>query len=90
MLIPLGTDRASARGRVVTPILLAVNLVAFATMTAMERVRPDMAEWVYGWALLDPASPRWWAFVTYAFLHAGVLHIGFNMLFLWEIGRAHV
>ncbi|MBL8757706.1 MAG: rhomboid family intramembrane serine protease [Phycisphaerae bacterium] len=83
MLIPLGTDRASARGRVVTPILLAVNLVVFATMSAMERVRPDMAEWVYGWALLDPAAPRWWAFATYAFLHAGVLHIGFNMLFLW-------
>ncbi len=67
-------------------VLLAINLVVFATMTAMERVRPDLAESVYGWGLLNPHDLHWWGFLSYAFLHGGVLHIGFNMLFLWVFG----
>lgn len=35
---------------------------------------------------LYPESMRWWALVTYQFLHAGVWHIAGNMLFLWCFG----
>jgi membrane associated rhomboid family serine protease len=40
-------------------------------------------------ALFGPsvADGDWWRLVTYGFLHAGWLHIGFNMLLLWLFGR---
>lgn len=46
-----------------------------------------MMEWLY-----LPASPlkilqRPWAFVSYQFLHSGFLHILFNMLWLYWLGR---
>ncbi|KAJ4418966.1 hypothetical protein N0V85_001225 [Neurospora sp. IMI 360204] len=34
-----------------------------------------------------PAPDQWWRFITPMFLHAGVIHIGFNMLLQMSIGR---
>jgi membrane associated rhomboid family serine protease len=34
------------------------------------------------------ANGDWWRLITSAFLHANLIHIGFNMYFLWFIGSA--
>ena len=45
-------------------------------------IRPWAAEW-----LLVPAAWRYWQFLTYAFLHGGVVHIIGNMFFLYLFGN---
>jgi membrane associated rhomboid family serine protease len=35
----------------------------------------------------DVADGDWWRLVTYGFLHAGLIHIGFNMYLLYLLGR---
>jgi membrane associated rhomboid family serine protease len=42
------------------------------------------------WGHYDPAHFKAWQLVTYQFLHdpSGILHIAFNMLFLWVFGCA--
>jgi membrane associated rhomboid family serine protease len=40
-------------------------------------------------AMLDPALylvPEPWTYVSYAFLHSDIMHLGSNMLFLWVFG----
>lgn len=41
-------------------------------------------------ALFGPlvAAGDWWRIVTSGFLHASLLHVGFNMFFIWMIGRS--
>src|ERR1041384_8647070 len=40
------------------------------------------------WLLFGPlvANGDWWRLITAAFLHASLIHIGFNMYFLWFAG----
>ncbi len=68
----------------VTTALIAANVVAFVfqvgTNGALTR-----------WGLLfGPAIDfgEWWRIITGGFLHAGLLHIGFNMYALWIFGPA--
>jgi membrane associated rhomboid family serine protease len=39
--------------------------------------------WLYG---PEVANGGWWRLITAAFLHASIIHIGFNMYVLWVIG----
>lgn len=36
--------------------------------------------------LVGVAEGEWWRILTSGFLHAGLLHLGMNMLFLWIVG----
>lgn len=80
---PAGVAAAAARP-VVTYVLLAINIAAF-LLALMGGV--EVAAGQFG---MRPAfialDNEWYRFVTSAFLHWTILHIGFNMLVLFMIG----
>jgi rhomboid protease GluP len=36
-----------------------------------------------------PADASWWRYLSYAFVHAGIVHVGFNLWVLVDIGRLY-
>lgn len=84
--------RAATGAAVATGVLVALNvLVYLAEMAQGVGVRgvggsqlvQDGA--VYGPAIADG---EWWRMITGGFLHASVIHVGFNMYLLWMLGGA--
>ena len=75
----------------VTKTLIAVN-VAIYLITVVQGAglnAPGGPLWdkmILGGPFVAPGD--WWRLITAAFLHAGVLHIAFNMLALWWFGAA--
>jgi membrane associated rhomboid family serine protease len=73
-----------------TYVLIALNVIAFIAMTAgggglMSR---GGGEVYTNGALFGPAVANgdWWRIITAGFLHAGLLHLAFNMYFLYFLG----
>ncbi|MFV0258857.1 MAG: rhomboid family intramembrane serine protease [Acidimicrobiales bacterium] len=66
----------------VTVALIAVNLAMYAGQVLS---RQALTEWgiLFGPAV---AVGEWWRVITGGFLHADLLHIGFNMYALWIFG----
>jgi membrane associated rhomboid family serine protease len=93
-LIPIGDDRRLPIVPFVVYLLIALNVYVF----IQELRAPDIDAFIDLFAtipynithgvVLPPPSPPVPALtiITAMFLHAGFLHIGFNMLFLWVFG----
>ena len=87
MLIPIGTDRGTRRTPVVTGTLVALTVFAYAAMYVLEQSNPETYRrllhtfWVVG-----GSGFRWWQPITSTFLHAGLIHLIGNMVFLWVFG----
>lgn len=82
--------RTKAMEAPVTFALIAVNAVVFLLTVAQGsgftpggRIFEDM--WLTG---VQVGGGDWYRLVTAMFLHASILHIGFNMLALWWLGTA--
>ena len=75
---------------VVTTALIAINVLVFLAMIAsgLSFFAPT-AEQVFRWgANYGPVTVQgqWWRLFTACFLHFGIIHIGFNMWVLYQIG----
>lgn len=72
-----------------TYVLIAINVIAFLAMSAGGGGFNGRGGAVYNnGALYGPlvADGEWWRIVSSGFLHAGILHLAFNMYFLYFLG----
>ena len=88
----------SLRGRSVVQILIYTNLALFTLMVLHGTVlglgmqvmfRPPTNLLVYWGGQYWPLAlegGQWWRCITYAFTHGGLIHLGFNMIVLYQVG----
>ena len=93
MILPIRTSISPRRTPYINYALIAVNVVIFLLSYFPHRDPfTGEAEYLRRWAsqlVLDPTPGRLflWQFVSYAFLHGGLLHIIGNMFFLYLFGN---
>jgi membrane associated rhomboid family serine protease len=78
-------------GALVTKTLIGLNLLVYViTCVQGSGINSPGGSLYTKWVLFGPAVANgdWWRLITSAFLHANLLHIGFNMYFLWFVGGA--
>jgi membrane associated rhomboid family serine protease len=73
----------------ITRILIAINILAYLWEMYTGALRSDAALVRDGVLIpiLVTQNHEWWRIITAAFLHAGIWHIGLNMLSLYWLGR---
>lgn len=75
---------------ILTKILIGLNVLAFLAASPNSELFVDgalLGGWIYrdvGFIGVD--AGEWWRLVTGGFLHANLMHIGFNMYLLWVLG----
>ena len=85
------TLRSTTTEPVVTYALIAINVLVFLAEGAVRRRVDDGRrhadlQQVRAERPVDVANGDYWRIVTSGFLHAGLLHIGFNMYLLYLLG----
>ena len=87
---PTGTPGGSATPA--TYALIAINVIVYLVEIANGSgglFREQLSRFVVDFALFGPsvAEGEWYRLVTSGFLHASIIHIGFNMFLLLILGR---
>ena len=84
------TIRTAPRRPPVTTALIAANVLVFLAMiaTGLSPLSPTPLQIFHWGGNFGPvtASGQWWRLFTACFLHYGIIHIGFNMWVLYQIG----
>jgi len=73
----------------VTPVkaLIGLNILAFVFIETLPPGQKALVDGVLGLSGAGLAQGMVWQFITYQFLHAGILHLAVNMLGLWFAGN---
>jgi membrane associated rhomboid family serine protease len=85
---------ARARGdlAIATTVIVAINLLAFLVEMAQGVTVRGLGDAAiiqnYGLYASAVADGEWYRMITAGFLHAGLIHIAFNMWLLWVLGGA--
>lgn len=76
------------QGPVVTNGVVAINLGLFAWTVLQGGIMGRTTPMQRDLALFGPAVAHgeWYRLVTSGFVHFGLLHLAFNMLFIWQLG----
>ncbi len=85
------TVRSLPAGPSATMVLIAINVIVFVAefLTGGQLVSGSTGVVGQRWRSVRPSDhppDQYWRLVTSGFLHDGLLHILFNMIFLWIIG----
>lgn len=91
MIFPIRTSIRPRRTPYTNYALIVVNVIFFVLTYWPRQTASGEPEYLRFWAeqfMLDPRRPHQWQFVTYAFLHGGLLHLLGNMYFLYLFGNA--
>ena len=90
MFIPLRTTHTSRRPPRVTQGLIILNMLVYLIGLVAEQTGAFSREAMIEWGALSRTQFQIWDLVAYQFLHdpRSVLHLAFNMLFLWVFGSA--
>lgn len=88
MILPFRTNISPRRTPYANYALIAANVVIYFLQWQADNRGGGMQfrSWVYQF-MLQGDKPFLWQFVSYAFLHAGLKHILFNMFFLYLFGN---
>jgi membrane associated rhomboid family serine protease len=81
MFLPIGDENPREKTPYVNYALLGANVLAFFLFCFPTPDRAFLSQWA-----LVPARQEWYTFLTSMFLHANLMHLVGNMLFLWIFG----
>jgi rhomboid protease GluP len=76
----------------VTHLIIGANVAVFLAMIAyhvdfMNPTPMQLVAWGGNAGMLSLGQGQFWRLLTSVFVHIGLVHIGMNMLVLWNIGR---
>jgi len=85
-MIPIGTDAPQRRTPVMNWAIIAACVVIY-FFSHQQPLTPYGLSFGWDKFMLNPENPHLYQFITYQFLHANLMHILGNMLFLWVFGN---
>jgi len=88
IILPIRTSVRPRHTPYTNYALIAVNVAIFLLQFHIDPLTHHLASrpWVE-YLMLTPIQPHLWQFISYAFLHSSILHIGGNMFFLYLFGN---